>query len=301
MILAFLAIYISLWTCSNADEIISEQIRKGRIDFYPGVQPVLWYLEIGPWITSPPRYDELTPRFILYGDGTLIYRVGYYDKMWRWKRMRLNEREMKEILVRVLKSGITSYDPVRVKSKGGFMVTDCPTTVIGVVLENTAGMAKVRYVKEIAIYNLKGAATDKPGDPVFKGILDLAEFLKEYKHPEAEDYDPETAEIIVIKVPRLRYNRKSEGHSRIREWKVKGVELDKAERRGFIGVIELKGKRLKEALKVLSLNDPPNMFRYKDRFYWILFRPVLPMYPRAATYFPSFFSITSEGYIRPSP
>ena len=85
---------------SNAD------VWQSDLRFSSGFQPVLWYLDIESRMIGPHQlyFDDLVPEFCLYGDGTLIYRDKISIAAGKWRYVKLNEKEVKDILDETLKS-----------------------------------------------------------------------------------------------------------------------------------------------------------------------------------------------------
>lgn len=277
--------------------VFESSYRVNQVRFERGTLPVLWHVKFGTLgMVSPPRYDELTPDFCLYGDGTLIYRASPYPQYphfkGEWRRVRLDEKEMNSILDRLIESDILSFDLADVhpwRSKG---VTDCITTVIGFRLRDGS---RTTCEREISIYDLEGKVQDYPEATSLRRVLELSDFLSRYEHPNSESYNPETVELIVMKVPGVKPRRRSiwekmfrrsRGERHLQEWKVRGIDLDRTERRGVIGVIELQGEEIKRVSKILNRDGTPEIFLYKGTLYWVWMRPVLPGYPSWKTYIP---------------
>ena len=229
--------------------------------FCKGFQPVLWYLDIGSLaIRRREQYfDDLVPEFCLYGDGNLIYRDKVSFACGKWKCVKLSEAEIKAILDEVVRSEITSYDPMDITLIQLFGESSCSTTVIGVRLTH---LGNAIYVQEISIYGLDVLVNGLPEKgfqgvreaKIFKKMLHLAEFLKKYQHPEARDYRPEAAELSVVEMNLERLGAKSrkkfETHwDSIPRWDIREVELDKTEKRGWHNILELKGKEIDDVLK----------------------------------------------------
>ena len=261
--------------------------------FCKGFQPVLWYLDIGPRMTGPRElyFDDLVPEFCLYGDGNLIYRDKAFFSAGKWKCVKLSEAEVEAIFDEVIRSEITSYDPIDMALKISFVVSDRSTTVIGVRLKSR--VSHVKYVQEVSIYGLEVLVNEFPAAEIFKKLLHLAEFLKKYQHPEARDYRPEAAELSVVEMNLERLGTKLrkdiETHwDSISRWDIREVELDKTEKRGWHNILELKGKEIDNVLKFLNIEDRlwKKNYRYKSKLYFVQFRPVFPRFPRERTYFP---------------
>ena len=227
---------------------------RPRIRFCRGSQPVLWYLDIGSLSVRrrEQHFDDLVPEFCLYGDGNLIYRDKRSFACGKWKCVKLSEAEVEAILDEVIRSEITSYDPMNMDLMQLFGVSSCPTTIIGVRLKHMG--TGVKYVQEVSIYGLEVKVNGFPEEEIFKKLLHLAEFLQKYQHPEARDYRPEAAELSVVEMNLERLGAKSrkkfETHwDSIPRWDIREVELDKTEKRGWHNILELKGKEIDDVLK----------------------------------------------------
>ena len=218
--------------------------------------------------------------------------------------MKLNEQEVKDILDETLKSEITSYNPMKMALSKSFVVSDRATTVIGVKLKHLG--SDVQYVQEVSIYGLEVLMRKFPEIEIFKKLLHLARFLEEYKHPTAEDYRPEVAELSIVEMPLERMAETLRKDvithwDRLPKWDVRGVKLDKTEKQGRHNILELKGKKIDDVLKVLNIEDQPRMHKYKGKLYYVQFRPAFPNFPRDRTYLPFPEMIQPDGKIRLSP
>ncbi|MFC1717847.1 hypothetical protein ACFL6S_29575 [Candidatus Poribacteria bacterium] len=266
-------------------------LHPGILRFARGSQPVLWYLDIGTRMFGPRElyFDDLVPEFCLYGNGDLIYRDKRSFAAGKWKSVKLNEAEMGAMLDEALRSKITSYDPASMAFTKSFAVSDRPTTVIGIRLRHLG--SDVKYFQEVSIYGLEVLVNKFPEVEIFKKLVLLAEFLREYQHPKARDYRPEAAELSVVKMDPGRMGTKLrkdiETHwDSIPRWDISEVELDKTEKRGWHNVLELEGQEIDNVLKLLDLEDQPKTYRYRERLYKIQFRPIFPHFPVNRTYLP---------------
>jgi hypothetical protein len=93
-------------------------------------EPVLWLKE-NPGFTSQEVYEQLTknPRFVLYGDGTVVYRN---DKR-EYFRVKLSDEEKKVLLKSVEDKGFMKMKP---PPPQGPIADDSASETLGMKLGN---------------------------------------------------------------------------------------------------------------------------------------------------------------------
>lgn len=134
-------------------------------------EPVIVYIETDPW-TMVMGSDS--PRFVLYDDGTVIYRTdaGY-------QAVSLAAADSAALAAKVRLAGIKDYTDY---AEG---VTDQPSSII---IDFRDRLAVVAY-GATSRHRKRGGADDR--------LLSMITLLREYQSPDAEAWGPETIEVMI--------------------------------------------------------------------------------------------------------
>ena len=133
--------------------------------------PLIVYIETDPWLMV---IGSDSPRFVLYDDGTVIYRTdeGYQSVV-------LSTEDTAALAAKVDLVGIPNYTDY------AQFVTDQPNSII---VDFRAKLAVVAY-GATSRHRQRGG----PGDKLFEMIT----LLREYQSPAAEVWQPETIEVMI--------------------------------------------------------------------------------------------------------
>jgi hypothetical protein len=133
-------------------------------------EPVIVYIETDPWAMV---IGSDSPRFVLYDDGTVIYRTdaGYQS-------VTLSPADSAALAAKVSLAGIKDYTNYT-------NVTDQPSSVI---IDFRELLAVVAY-GATSRHRQSGSRGDK--------LLTMITLLREYQSPEAKKWEPEAIEVMI--------------------------------------------------------------------------------------------------------
>lgn len=134
-------------------------------------KPVIVYIETDPWAMV---IGSDSPRFVLYDDGTVIYRT---DAGFR--AVTLPEHARAALAAKVDLTGIAEYTDY---AEG---VTDQPESII---IDLRSERAVVAY-GATSRHRQRGEAGDK--------LLGMITLLREYQSPEAQAWEPDAIEVMI--------------------------------------------------------------------------------------------------------
>lgn len=132
--------------------------------------PVIVYIETDPWAMV---IGSDSPRFVLYDDGTVIYRsdAGY-------RAVTLTAADSAALAAKVGLAGIKDYTEYT-------KVTDQPSSII---IDFRDQLAVVAY-GATSRHRQRGDAGDR--------LLGMITLLREYQNPKAEAWEPEAIEVMI--------------------------------------------------------------------------------------------------------
>lgn len=136
----------------------------------PDAAPVIVYIETDPWAMV---IGSDSPRFVLYDDGTVIYRsdAGY-------RAATLPAADSAALAAKVNLAGIKDYTDYT-------SATDQPSSII---IDFRDQLAVVAY-GATSRHRTRGGASDK--------LLGMITLLREYQNPNAEAWEPEAIEVMI--------------------------------------------------------------------------------------------------------
>ena len=132
--------------------------------------PVIVYIETDPWAMV---IGSDSPRFVLYDDGTVIYRsdAGY-------RAVTLAAADSAALAAKVRLAEIKDYTEYT-------KVTDQPSSII---IDFRDQLAVVAY-GATSRHRTRGEASDR--------LLGMITLLREYQNPKAEAWEPEAIEVMI--------------------------------------------------------------------------------------------------------
>ncbi len=133
-------------------------------------EPVIVYIETDPWAMM---IGSDSPRFVLYDDGTVIYRAdaGY-------QAVTLAAADSAALAAKVKLAGIDDYTAYT-------SITDQPSSII---IDFRDNLAVVAYGATSRHRNRRDAS-DK--------LLGMITLLQEYQNPKSEVWEPEAIEVMI--------------------------------------------------------------------------------------------------------